>query len=213
MQQLEQRVKSLEYEVKILKNEIQRTLLDIQEQILVHYYPSLRAEESGPTGGTVQSLATIRAKKQQLGGDSNPSMVQEASELPGMSKISLEDIRAQEATTHVSEEASPPPVEGAMNENQSKVMELSGWVSQTAQKIGGGRTTQLIQACTSEGVLTSDLERPLLRLAGLIITTDSVPEQVLVNDVLGAILKLNELLGRNGNVDEALSLIEAAHLG
>ncbi len=28
--ELEQRVKTLEYEIKILKNEVQRTLLDIQ---------------------------------------------------------------------------------------------------------------------------------------------------------------------------------------
>jgi hypothetical protein len=38
---LEDRVRELEEELKVLKNEIQTTLLDIQEQILVHYYPSL----------------------------------------------------------------------------------------------------------------------------------------------------------------------------
>jgi hypothetical protein len=38
---LEDRVKELEEELKVLKNEIQTTLLDIQEQILSHYYPSL----------------------------------------------------------------------------------------------------------------------------------------------------------------------------
>lgn len=38
---LEDRVRELEEELKVLKNEIQTTLLDIQEQILSHYYPSL----------------------------------------------------------------------------------------------------------------------------------------------------------------------------
>ena len=57
--ELDARVKALEYELKILKNEVQRTLLDIQEQILIHYYPSLRAEDSTPPAEVVnQTRAT-----------------------------------------------------------------------------------------------------------------------------------------------------------
>lgn len=40
---LEQRVKMLEQEVLILKNQIQASLLDIQELLLVQHHPSLRA--------------------------------------------------------------------------------------------------------------------------------------------------------------------------
>jgi hypothetical protein len=61
--ELDQRVKALEYEMKILKNEIQRTLLDIQEQILVHYYPALRSEESKPSDGLMQTIEQLRAKQ------------------------------------------------------------------------------------------------------------------------------------------------------
>ena len=43
---LETRVERLEHEFKILKNEIQAALLEIQEQILIHYYPALRGEEN-----------------------------------------------------------------------------------------------------------------------------------------------------------------------
>jgi hypothetical protein len=60
--ELEQRVKALEYEFKILKNEVQRALLDIQEQVLVHYYPALRSGEAGPSDGTRQTIEAIRAK-------------------------------------------------------------------------------------------------------------------------------------------------------
>ena len=60
--ELEQRVKALEYEMKILKNEVQRTLLDIQEQVLIHYYRALRSEESSPSDGTRQTSEAIRAK-------------------------------------------------------------------------------------------------------------------------------------------------------
>ncbi|MBI5654013.1 MAG: hypothetical protein HZC40_26730 [Chloroflexi bacterium] len=60
--ELEQRVKSLEYEVKMLKNEMQRILLEIQEQILVHYYPSLRADESTPSETMAQNIEQVRAR-------------------------------------------------------------------------------------------------------------------------------------------------------
>ena len=61
--ELEQRVKTLEYEMKILKNEVQRTLLDIQEQVLVHYYPALRAEETKPSEGTIQAVEALRSRQ------------------------------------------------------------------------------------------------------------------------------------------------------
>jgi hypothetical protein len=43
---IESRVEALEQELKILKNEIQSTLLEIREQVLNHYYPELRADET-----------------------------------------------------------------------------------------------------------------------------------------------------------------------
>ena len=81
--ELEERVLALEYEVKILKNEIQRTLLDIQEQLLVHYYPALRAEEVNPAEGVTQAAEALAAK--QAG----------ASILPAVKKVTLEEIRAR----------------------------------------------------------------------------------------------------------------------
>lgn len=96
---LEQRVKALEYEMKILKNEVQRTLLDIQEQVLVHYYPSLRTEELVPT----QAMESIREKKRQLGKASNPPEMEEASGLPGVMQVSLEEMQAAQKGPPVSE--------------------------------------------------------------------------------------------------------------
>ena len=60
---LEQRVKALEYEMKMLKTEVQRTLLDIQEQVLVHYYPALRTEEEKPSEGMIQAIEALRARQ------------------------------------------------------------------------------------------------------------------------------------------------------
>jgi len=195
---LEQKVKTLEYEIKILKNEIQRTLLDIQEQILTHYYPSLRAEEPAPTEGMVES---IKEKKQQLEEASDPSEVRQ---------VSLEDVTAQKKTPVSPEGGAFAQPEG--QDDQARIIALSGWVSSTAQKIGGERTARLIQVCTGKGILAPDLENPMIRLTGL-ITGDDVPEQVAVNEILSVLLKLNELLGRAASVDEALSVIEEAGFG
>jgi len=206
MQQLEQRVKALEYEMKILKNEVQRTLLNIQEQVLVHYYPSLRAEEEAPSDGILQSLESIRGRRQALGESPNPPEVQ-----PEVKMISLEDVQAGREETPASLEGEASS-QSEGDKNQTRIMELSGWVSSTAQKIGGERTAKLIQACTNRGIIASELESSLLRLAGL-ISADNAPEQVAMNEILGALLKLNGLLGRGSDVEEALSLIEEANLG
>lgn len=209
MQQLEQRVKALEYEMKIMKNQVQRTLLDIQEQVLIHYYPSLRAEEETPTEGILQSLEAIRREKQASGKSPNPPGAQ-----PEVKMVSLGDVKAgQEETPGSLEGEVSSPSEGSEGgEDQSRIMELSGWVSNTAQKIGGERTGRLIQACTNKGIIAPDIEGSLLRLTGL-ISVDSAPEQVAVNEILGALLKLNELLGRGSDIEEALSIIEEASLG
>ena len=55
---IDNRVEALELELKILKNEIQNTLLEIREQVLNHYYPELRAEEPSQTRQHVEQPAS-----------------------------------------------------------------------------------------------------------------------------------------------------------
>ena len=61
--QMEKRIKSLEYEMKILKNQLQRTLLDVQEQILVHQYPSLRQDDGSTPPSVRQTYGALQANK------------------------------------------------------------------------------------------------------------------------------------------------------
>jgi len=236
MKQLEQRVKTLEYEIKILKNEVQRTLLDIQEQILVHYYPSLRSENDGPSEGTIQSIEEIRQKKQQLGGDrtSAPAAGQPAAGQPAagqpaagrpaggqsaspdpsasmgpkMKEVSLDEAKAQRPSPN----DVPTPAEDAEKKEQDEMVVLSGWVSSTAKRIGKDPTSTLVRAYIEQDILSPHVEQPLLRLIGLIDQSDT-PSNVAVNDILRAVMKLDELLGRDSDIDEALSIIEQANLG
>ncbi|MBN1314722.1 MAG: hypothetical protein JXA42_04620 [Anaerolineales bacterium] len=64
--EMEQRVKALEYDIKLTKDDIQRMLLDIQEQLLVHRFPTLRKASTTPPEGVVQSLQEIRRRKKEL---------------------------------------------------------------------------------------------------------------------------------------------------
>jgi hypothetical protein len=65
---IESRVEALEHELKILKNEIQSTLLEIREQILNHYYPELRAEEPPSAKSLVTKPGASRTSKTSKGG-------------------------------------------------------------------------------------------------------------------------------------------------
>lgn len=192
--ELEQRVKTLEYEMKILKNEIQRTLLDIQEQILVHYYPSLRREEETPSEGIIQTFESIQKKKGPAEETSPPRQAK---------KVSLEEVRAMEG------EASPPS-EAEMS--QDNLMHLSAWVSKAVKQTGGERTRKLVQAYTEKGFVTPKVEGFLLKLTAM-SNDETPPEKVEMKDTLAILLELNKLLGLEGDVETALSLIEEADLG
>lgn len=194
--ELEQRIKALEYEMKILKNEIQRTLLDVQEQILIHYYPALRADDSSPSEGTIQSLESIRERRAALDRALDPSPTK---------KVTLQEIRGKP------QEAQASSTTAALS-GQDPILKLSGWVSESVKKIGGKRTGNLIEECTNREWLPSGSKNVLLRLASL-GNAENDPKQVAINEILGLLLKLNKLLGRDGNVEEALTLIEEANLG
>jgi hypothetical protein len=225
---LEQRVKTLEYEIKILKNEVQRTLLDIQEQILVHYYPTLRADNEGPSEGTIQSIEEIREKKRQLGGDERQAQSQPSSSRNAtvkahagagnpMKEVTLDEARAMKASPDGGDGQSEgssdgPSMEEIEGKEQDEMVILSGWVSSTAKRIGKDPTSKLVRSYIEQDILSPHVEQPLLRLVGLIDQSDT-PDNVAVNDILRAVMKLDELLGRNSDIDEALSVIEQAGLG
>jgi len=124
--ELEQRVKALEYEMKILKNEVQRTLLDIQEQVLVHYYPQLRIEETKPSDGTIAAVEAIRQRQvnqaaaapapEPAAPSASPAPAAPAAATPSIKKVSLDEIR--EAQTELATEDAK-----AKTEDSQKMLE------------------------------------------------------------------------------------------
>lgn len=246
--ELEDRVKALEGEMKILKNEIQGMLLEIQEQVLSHYYPSLRAMESPPPDKVAQPLQPMQTiPPDDWIIEEEP---EETAALPKTKKVSLADIRAtqdavpgsvveeqapfqfeeeigqttmelaepvsdraEEKETAVSPEEEAPPLSEEETDPDT-IMELAGWLSETVEKIGGERTSKLIEGYAEEGRLAPDV-RDIL--TGLISFGDdkTTPEKVGMTEMLDVLLQLNKILNLRSpsDITMALSLIEEEKRG
>jgi len=208
-ERLEQRVRTLEYELKILKNEIQRTLLDIQEQLLIHYYPALRASESIPASEVVQSLGAVREKRETIV-EAPPISEAPEPEIPQVRKVSLGDIRRvredlSETAVQADQVQGPQPA-------QPNLIALMGWISSALPKIGKDRAARLLETVHQKGYLDDETKRALMEFCA-ISGGDKPVERVVPSDLLAVLLKLSELLGRGTNVEEALAWIDEAKLG
>jgi hypothetical protein len=97
---IENRVEALEVELKILKSEIQVTLLEIREQVLNHYYPELRAEE--PSRPTLAAKSSDPRSRTRTAADFSPSA---PAPTPPFSDLFLHDIADEEL-----DEPAPEPI-------------------------------------------------------------------------------------------------------
>jgi hypothetical protein len=223
--ELEQRVKTLEYEMKIMKNEVQRTLLDIQEQVLVYYYPALRAAEAKPSEGTIQAIEALRSRptgQPAAPGAPPPAVPAEppppapaakapsaapavaaasvaaaAPAVPVLTKVSLEEIRAAQE-----ELATESPQLNTVTANK-----LVEW----AKKSDAGSTAGV------DGNAQATAERGGIKLLEWLMSSatkvNGERDEKRVNEVLEQLTKLNSLVDRASNMEEALRLIEEAKLG
>lgn len=106
----ESRIEALKHELKILKNEIHATLLEIREQILNHYYPELRAEEPlhnaslpvRPQVGRPGAPTKSTPRPQMPEGTNTLSEIEAKGQVQPFSDIFLEDLEDEgdETLTH-----------------------------------------------------------------------------------------------------------------
>jgi hypothetical protein len=135
--ELEDRVQALEDAMKILKKEIQSTLLNIQEQVLIHYYPSLRAAESPPPESIVQSLEAISEDRKRATEDD------------------LTYLEEQPLSRSGEEIALP------------SFTELAKWAGDSVERIGKNRTREALETYTKGGYLAPKVKDMLLQLISL----------------------------------------------
>jgi hypothetical protein len=184
---LEDRVAVLEDQMKILTNEIQSILLDIEEQILAHYYPELRAEESSSSEGALQSFdATLTPRTRET-----TEVAREP--LPFASPLAQAPLPSAEGTEHA-------------------FTELVEWMGDSVDRIGTDRTRKLIEGYARDGHLTPGSRDILFQLISL-VDEDNSPEEVSVRDMLDILARLNSVLGRGTDITAALSLLEEDDIG
>ncbi len=223
---IENRVETLEHELKILKNEIESTLLEIQNQVLVHYYPAFRAEETITSRVQLPFVEVPASRKSQTAqGQENASsragMAVEAVQ-PKTQEVSLDVLNGkphkmsrllQQPPTRfkrqvvafdddAEDEEEDDSVTTPPEINPRALTRLARWVNDSVAKIGKTRTQEMIEA--SAGVMhgtpaISDALRQLLDLSD----EEEPPEPVNTKEIMDVLLKLNK------TVDYVASVIAA----
>lgn len=226
---LEDRVKALEDEVRILQDQIRSTLLEIQEQILAHYYPELRTKGSSLADrGSPPSGGRWKARDAQAGPGVRALSLAGAEPLPGASPA------VPGAGSAASRDAAPRPPEDQAGAGQEAwlapplppnlragpngdagwptLVRLMAWASASVERIGQERTVRALDLCARGGQLDPGVKDALLQLIAL---GDERPpvERVSLKAVLDVLLELSQVLG--GEVDVALahSLVEETRVG
>ncbi len=215
---LEDRVKALEEEVAILKGQIHCTLLEIQEQVLTHYYPDLRAQHTPPdAAGTVQGA---RRRGSLWQGAPQPGPL--AAELPEEGRThgvgpGPEPGEDAQAHPHAPGPAArlDPLANGTPDRDRldwTTITRLMQWATESVQRIGRRRTVRAIEACARGGHIDEGVQETLLKLIAL---DDMEPEanQVSPETMRQVLLSLNEVLGYVSNEVEAQWLMGEGDVG
>lgn len=137
---MEQRVKTLEQEMKILKNQIQKTLLDVQEQVLLRYHQALRSDEgiaSGNGNGNGNGYGYAAAEKSKLAEINYRDYPPTPASEPLVRQVSLADLRSTPAPVE-------SPASGSTTGGQDSFAALARWVAESVGQIGGERTRTIL---------------------------------------------------------------------
>jgi hypothetical protein len=203
----EGRVRALEDELKVVKNEIQATLLDIQKEILAHYY------SSGQTSGRTDIDSDQR---QNDGNESSQSMA-------GTSMRSGPPPNGPAPAAEPETVSRPPRPEAETSTlgikrgrellrdpaTWSAVAKLLIWVNESVAEIGRDRTARAIRMYGLHDYISAEMQKTLLALVTF-CHEERPPSQVNLRRLLETLAKFHAILEeRNQRVDlyHILSLI------
>lgn len=177
---LEDRIKVLEDEIAILKGQIHTTLLEIHEQILNHYYPELRADDSG------------------LPDAPGPARPAKALGFVGLQRVTLEEPAPTENEAPggaETEAAQATPRSGSENRaSWPMVAQLMKWASDSVERIGAERTARALEICAQGGCLAPGIRDMLLQFISL-SDNGAAPATVGLRAIADALSELNDILG------------------
>ncbi len=152
---MEQRVKTLEQEMKILKNQIQKTLLDVQEQVLLRYHPALRPDEGLSNG-------TAAAENNRLAETNHQDQPAARFTSPLVRQVSLAEGRTTPAAPPTTSTHVTLPTTG-----QDSFAALSAWVATSVGQIGGEKTRKILALRAAATGIPPHVHDTLNELIGL----------------------------------------------
>ncbi|MEA3407811.1 MAG: hypothetical protein U9R48_07005 [Chloroflexota bacterium] len=187
--------------MKILKNQIQNTLLEIQTEIMNHYYTSLRADDdlqgtrtTGTHGGGAAHEGNSQAPSQPNWRQNSAEKTQASINTPTLPNSAA----AQDKPAEPPIREMPQDPEGRRDGypvDWASFARLTKWVSKTAEQIGAANTRKVIETCRAQGLGNDHM---LESLFAFLFTEDAekdaTRDPVPIDQVLTALAQLTELL-------------------
>lgn len=238
---LETRVETLEHELKILKNEIEHTLLEIQNQVLIHYYPSLRAEDAAPPKELLPLLESAFTEGDEPATPlAKPRPEDEAPAPPPKAKeVSLTDIKrkpkpipslpvrepsaaktetkpAKVTMTPAKVAAAPAPIATLVGPEETIPQELlpllAKWVNESVEKIGKELAQNMVESAANTEQITPEVMTLLLEFITL-CEEEHPPEAIGTKELMDVLLKLDKMLGQVSKLLEHTADVNEEHNG
>jgi hypothetical protein len=215
-----QRLKVLEDEIKVLKAEVKSVLLDIREQYLNNQNPfnicDRVPEQTGPDGNHERAQANVPTVvlRESIIERDNVSQHPERDGNEDATDSPLNGNKSPEATRQSQAPGEFLPLMAAQLSVQSDgghlprldmavIAGLTEWVDKTIQRIGKQRTAAIIEGLHCIGRLPGGMNDFLVRFVHL--SPDSEPErQLKARDYLTVLSQLEGLLGQSGKPDLSL---------
>ena len=236
--ELEQRIRSLELEMKILKNEVQRTLMDVEEQIISNQLPVLK-NDAKPSNRPAQPIQAVRTQPPAapLVAAAAVAPAPAAAQVPATPVTPTAPEPPAAAPTPTAPPAGPvlkkasvaTPVTGGPVLKQVSLEEIRAAQSELeAEEIpaNSGAVEMMIELVqkpealpgeSSSGDAAKLAERGGVKLLEWLMSSatkvNGERDEKQVTEVLDKLSKLNSLVDRASTMEEALRLIEEAKLG
>jgi len=203
----EGRVRALEDELKVVKNEIQATLLDIQKEILTHYYSSEQARDNP---AAVRERPRFREDAGDRSSPETPSRESRTTNGPAPVEEPLPRSAASEARIEQRRLGARSGREMLRDPaTWSTVAKLLIWVNESVAEIGKDRTIRAIKMYGLHDYISPEMQKTLLALTAF-CHEERPPSQVNLRRLLENLAKFHGILEeRNQRVDlyHILSLI------
>jgi len=199
---IEDRIKALEDESKVLKNVIQATLLDIQKEILTHYYASEPSEGEATAGNAgwqrerstgMPSPEGVRPSKDNE--KASGTMAEAGGELPFRSTATGQEL------DHVCLQD---------REIWATVAKLLIWLSESVSELGRERVAKTIKMYGAYGYISPEMQKVLMALIAF-SREETQPEQFGLKHLLEKLAELSNILSIGGqpvNLNHILALVE-----